>query len=89
MFRKYTISFVISVRLSTSAFGFLHGIVDKCSDVSKERTATIFRVTEMVHKDDEVIRRRNFVGVWPITAKEDDKRDIFVTLLLSGNLNTD
>jgi hypothetical protein len=41
-------------------FGFLQGIVVKYSEVSKNRTATIFRVVEI---DDAAIWKKNFVGV--------------------------
>jgi hypothetical protein len=49
--------------------------VVKCSDVSEQHTASIFRVTEMVQVDAEVTHKKKhvgyvgwFEGVWAITA---------------------
>ena len=53
----------------------------KCYDVSEERTASIFMVTEFVQVNVEVIWRKKFVGcierfesVRPITAVEGGMR---------------
>jgi hypothetical protein len=55
--------------------------VDKCSDVSEEHTASIFRANEFGQVDAEVIQTKNcvsyigwFEGVWQITGMDSWKR---------------
>ena len=45
-----------------SHFGFLHVVVAKYSNVSKEDIVSIFRITELISVDTSVIRRKMFVG---------------------------
>ena len=62
------------------SFGFLHDVVAKCTDVSEERTACIFRVTELVKVNALVIQWNQCVScirivgdIWPVTAAEGGK----------------
>jgi hypothetical protein len=64
-----------------SSFGFLHDVVDKHTDVSEERTASIFRINELVKVDYELIQWKKCVsfvgsvqGVKAVTAAEGGKR---------------
>jgi hypothetical protein len=41
-------------------FGFLHGVLVKCSDVSEEHNAVVFRVMELVWLDAEFIQKKTF-----------------------------
>ena len=58
-------------------FSILHGVLHKRSDVSEDHNAFIFRETELVQADDEMIQKKKstiyvgqFEGVRPITAAE-------------------
>jgi len=62
------------------SFGFLHDVVAKCTDVSEECTAFIFRVTNLVKVKAEVIEWNKCVGcvrivedIWPVTVAEGGK----------------
>jgi hypothetical protein len=61
-------------------FGFLHDVVAKCTDVSEECTACIFRVAKWFTVNAEVIQGSKCVScirrvevVWPIAAAEGGK----------------
>jgi hypothetical protein len=58
-------------------FWILHGGLDRCSDISEEHPAPVFRETELMQVDTEVIHTKNcthyvgqFEGVRPVTASE-------------------
>jgi hypothetical protein len=56
--------------------GFLHCVVINCSNVSKERTLPIVRVTELVQcwnaMEENVSVTQQFEQIWPIRAKDWD-----------------
>jgi len=59
---------------------FLHHVVVECSHTSEEHTASIFRVTETVPVDGEMMRKkmchlyRRVQGIQPIVAMTGTKR---------------
>jgi hypothetical protein len=64
-----------------SHFGFMDGVVVRYSDVSRERTASIFEVTELVHVYAEVVWKwfvtlvkKRFGGYRPTTRSYGGKR---------------
>ena len=61
-------------------FAFVRDVVAKCTDVSEERTVSIFRVATVVTVNPEVIQWNKYVScirivgdIWPITAAEGRK----------------
>jgi len=61
-------------------FAFVRDLVTKCTDVSEERTVSVFRLTKLVTVNAEVIQWnkcasciRRVKVVWPITDAEGGK----------------
>ena len=61
-YRSYQVFTAVADQM-TVVFAFAQSVVVKCSDISEEHTASIFRVTELVQVDAADTQGRNVLDV--------------------------